>query len=400
MYKATALSSQSPEFKGIAGLNIIYEAGLDPESRPILVLCADNLPNPDIYDYDLILSFIMARLDEFVENDYVLVFFSSPARYRPGWFWLLKAYRSLDRKYKKNLKALYVVHLTRMYRIIFDLANRIVSPKFARKLNYVSSLSQLAAHIKLDSKFIPQRVVEYDRQLPVMNQASPLTGYSASSTSLAFGRTLEELASIEGKDVHGYIPRIVLQITDHIRKHGMDKEGIFRKSPSSEELRSVKKAYNQGLEVDLCQYDIDVPAALLKVFIRELPEPLISLSFSDKMGPVPDASICSQNTLDKIKASLREYYDQKPAHFQLLGYLCKFLKEVSENSSRNRMNIHNLSVVFTPNIIRAEEVTSGNYVNVPDNQHSALENATVYLKQMSQGMSLVELLIAKNQDIF
>ncbi|CAO3699915.1 unnamed protein product [Rhizopus microsporus] len=287
-----------------------------------------------------------------------------------------------------------------MYRIIFDLANRIVSPKFARKLNYVSSLSQLAAHIKLDSKFIPQRVVEYDRQLPVMNQTSPLTGYSAPSTSLAFGRTLEELAGIEGKNIHGYIPKIVLQITNHIRKHGMDKEGIFRKSPSSEELRSVKKAYNQGLEVDLCQYDIDVSAALLKVFIRELPEPLISLSFSDKMGPVPDASICSQNTLDKIKASLREYYDQKPAHFQLLGYLCKFLKEVSENSGRNRMNIHNLSVVFTPNIIRAEEVTSGNYVNVPDNQHSALENATVYLKQMSQGMSLVELLIAKSQDIF
>lgn len=96
----------------------------------------------------------------------------------------------------------------------------VLSPKFARKLNYVSSLSQLAAHIKLDSKFIPQRVVEYDRQLPVMNQTSPLTGYSAPSTSLAFGRTLEELAGIEGKNIHGYIPKIVLQITNHIRKHG------------------------------------------------------------------------------------------------------------------------------------------------------------------------------------
>lgn len=32
---------------------------------------------------------------------------------------------------------------------------------------------------------------------------------------------------------------------------GMDKEGIFRKSPSSEELRSVKKAYNQGITIRL-----------------------------------------------------------------------------------------------------------------------------------------------------
>lgn len=34
----------------------IQNIGLDRDSRPILVLCADNLPNPDIYDYDLILS--------------------------------------------------------------------------------------------------------------------------------------------------------------------------------------------------------------------------------------------------------------------------------------------------------------------------------------------------------
>lgn len=63
--------------------------------------------------------------DEFVENDYVLIFFSSPARYRPSWRWLLRAYRALDRRYRKNLKALYVVHLSKNYRMIFDLANKI-----------------------------------------------------------------------------------------------------------------------------------------------------------------------------------------------------------------------------------------------------------------------------------
>jgi hypothetical protein len=37
--------------------------------------------------------------DEFVENDYVLVFLAAPAVYRPPWLWLLKAYRALDRRY-------------------------------------------------------------------------------------------------------------------------------------------------------------------------------------------------------------------------------------------------------------------------------------------------------------
>ncbi|RCH97920.1 Rho GTPase-activating protein 1 [Rhizopus stolonifer] len=219
MSKATSLSANSPEFKGIAGLNIIYEAGLDSESRPILILCADNLPDPDIYDYDLILS-----------------------------------------------------------------------PKFAQKLKYVTSLSQLVSYVKLDTKFISQRVLDYDTQLPNLYQTPPQLRYSflQPSTSLAFGRELEDLAEIEGqKGNDDYVPKIVIKFAEHIRKHGIDKEGIFRKSPSSEELRSVKKAFNQGLEVDLNKYDIDVSAALLKVFIREIPKPLISLTFSDQMGALP-----------------------------------------------------------------------------------------------------------------
>lgn len=64
------------------------------------------------------------------------------------------------------------------------------------------------------------------------------------------------------------------------------------------------------------------------------------------------------------------------------------------------MNIHNLSVVFTPNIIRAEEVASSAYINVPDTQQSALADAAVYLKQMNQGMVLIQLLVAKYGEIF
>ncbi|OBZ83406.1 Rho GTPase-activating protein 1 [Choanephora cucurbitarum] len=337
MSKAFALSSSSPEYKGIAGLNIIYEAGLDRESRPVLILCADNLPNPDIYDYDLILSFILARLDEFVENDYVLVFFSSPARYRPGWLWLLRAYRSLDRK------------------LIFDLANKIVS------------LEELKQYVELAAQFIPQRVVDYDQQLPTtyssyfsMLQQRQL---SASSPSLAFG---------------------------------LDKEGIFRKSPASDELQAVKNAFNKGEAVNLNQYDIDVSAALFKVFIRELPTPLISLKLSENMGALPDASICTKGTIDKIRNKLLEQYKDTPNYLYLLNYVCKFLKEVSDNSNKNRMNTHNLSVVFTPNMIRADESLK----NVHETEQSALADAAIYLKQMEQGMQLVRLLIAKHEDIF
>lgn len=117
-----------------------------------------------------------------------------------------------------------------------------------------------------------------------------------------------------------------------------------------------------------------------------------------------DASICTNDTLAKVKGRLQEHYKDSPNYHSLLKYICKFLKQVSEHASKNRMNTHNLSVVFTPNMIRAEEVpnssSSGNYVNVPDTQQSALADAAVYLKQMNQGMVLVQLLITKYDAIF
>lgn len=42
-----------------------------------------------------------------------------------------------------------------------------------------------------------------------------------------------------------------------------------------------------GSQVNLDDYEIDVSAALLKVFIRELPTPLIGLKLSEDMGALP-----------------------------------------------------------------------------------------------------------------
>ena len=41
-----------------------------------------------------------------VEADYSVVFLAAGGRHNPGWPWIWKAYRSLSRKYRKNLKKL------------------------------------------------------------------------------------------------------------------------------------------------------------------------------------------------------------------------------------------------------------------------------------------------------
>ncbi|CAO3617267.1 unnamed protein product [Cunninghamella echinulata] len=391
------LSRTSPEFKAIAELNIIYEAGLDNDSRPILILCANNLPNPDTFDYDLILAFILTRLDEFVESDYVLIFFSSPARYRPSWLWLIKAYRALDRRYKKNLKALYVVHLTRSYQIIFDLANKITSPKFARKLRYLSSLDELKQLIHVAENMIPQPVIDFDNTLPIVPSTFKVNSVTpAPQVSISFGRSLQDLANLEGwtlKSEHP-VPKVVYQVIEHIRANGLDKEGLFRKSPSSEELRQVKNKFSYGEQVNLNEHDIDVSAALLKVFLRELPTSVITSQQSNELTKL----ISGKEKDDVIRQKLQDGFAHKPYAFKLIQYLCKFLSEVEQHSGSNRMTAHNLAVVFAPNLIHANDPNENN--NNPTTQQEAMTNAKLYLEQMNQAISVVEYLILHQQSLF
>lgn len=125
------------------------------------------------------------------------------------------------------MKALYVVHLTRTYRIVFDLANKIISPKFARKLRYIPNLETLKANITLAPQFIPQRVINHDRQLPLstLNQVPPPIPQRQKRPlpSLAFGRKLEDLATLEGIKSTDYVPDFVIQIVDHLKEHGTIK---------------------------------------------------------------------------------------------------------------------------------------------------------------------------------
>lgn len=97
------------------------------------------------------------------------------------------------------------------------------SPKFARKLRYVSNLEQLKANIELAPQFIPQRVIDHDRQLPTIQQhleQQYLQRQKKALPSLAFGRKLEDLASLERNTTHEFIPKFVIQIVDHIKDHG------------------------------------------------------------------------------------------------------------------------------------------------------------------------------------
>lgn len=104
----------------------------------------------------------MFTLDKYVEQDYSVVYFhyGLTSKNKPPLSWLWKAYKAFDRKYKKNLKALYLVHPTNFIRIVWQMLRPAISVKFGRKMMYVNYLHELQQYLDLDKLCIPKPVLE------------------------------------------------------------------------------------------------------------------------------------------------------------------------------------------------------------------------------------------------
>ncbi|KAG0350968.1 hypothetical protein BG005_009518 [Podila minutissima] len=328
--------------------NIIYRAGVDYEARPMVVLCACNLPDPSKVDYDVILRVVLAQLEQFVENDYTVVMFSGGAIYRPGWRWLFKAYRSLNRRYKKNLKALYIVHPSTWPRLILGTMNAVISPKFGAKVHYIDNLSHLARVVPLNQINIPPAVYKHNLKF---ESTITLPEGQEDHAHRVFGAPLERLMGPQGEKG---LPVFIQDCISNLIQHGLCVEGLFRRSPSSAMLKQVRAAYDRGNPIFLSEYDIHISAVLLKLFLRELPEPIFPIAIYAQLQQQNRADAQKKTTLEFVKT---EVVDKVPHNnLILMMEVFRLLKMVADRHEVNKMTTHNLALVMSPNMVRHENV--------------------------------------------
>lgn len=330
---------------------LVYQAGVDYESKPVVVFCAASLPKPSDVDYDQLLDTILLKLDEFVENDYTCIMFVGGNVNRPGWTWLLRAYRQLGRKYKKNLKNLYVVHPAMWIRVIMDMMNKIISPKFSRKVTWIKTLSELAGFVPLANMTIPDAVFEHNRKVEYEVVMSPPGGPSSpqgsNQNSRVFGKTLSNLM---GENCENGLPLIVTQCMEYVLANGKEEEGIFRRSPLSAHLKEAKKMFDEEQSVDLDKYGVHVAAVLLKIFTRELAEPVFPSHLYSEVEKIGQLS-----SDDEIVNFLAEKFIPQllfPTQV-FLKYICTSLHSIVDHVKYNKMTSYNLAVVWAPNLLRS-----------------------------------------------
>ncbi|KAI8854590.1 divergent CRAL/TRIO domain-containing protein [Chytridium lagenaria] len=269
------------DLRNLVNTELIREAGVDYESRPLLVFYSCHLPDPRAADYDFLLDSILTRLDQFVERDYAIVLFSSGSKHQPSWAWMFKAYSRLSRKFRKNLKNLYIVHPSPWAKLLLQMMGTIISPKFTRKVVWVNSLSLLKTHIPLGNIYIPDIIIQANERFEHSSSAPsspppPLkinTNPDKKVPGVMFGVDLKVLMGADGSKG---IPIVISDTVAYIRANGLDCEGVFRRSPSSQLLKDAKDYYDRGEK----GFDFEergglhCATVLLKLFFRELPKPI------------------------------------------------------------------------------------------------------------------------------
>ena len=127
LYRRCLSQAKETDLRDIAAMNLIYSSGHDALGRTIVVVCGGRLPLPTArggVDLDRVLLYLIRVMDEVASGEYVLVYSHSnfSTGNRPDYAWLKKIYRIFGRKYKKNLKRLFIIHPSNWLKFFFFLA--------------------------------------------------------------------------------------------------------------------------------------------------------------------------------------------------------------------------------------------------------------------------------------
>ncbi|XP_059700078.1 protein FAM13A isoform X4 [Haemorhous mexicanus] len=174
---------------------------------------------------------------------------------------------------------------------------------------------------------------------------SPLNKHRDTTCPKVFGVSLLELQQ-QGLSKNG-IPIVVWNIVEYLTQHGMTQEGLFRVNGSMKMVEQLRLQYERGEEVELVKDgDVYSAASLLKLFLRELPDGIITSALHPRFIQLFQDSRNDMQKESYLKELLKELPD---AHYCLLKYLCQFLIKVAEHHVENRMSLCNLATVFGPN---------------------------------------------------
>lgn len=141
------------------GLNaiIVFAVCFMPES---------NKPNYR-YIMENLFKYVIGTLELLVAENYMIVYLNGATSRKkmPTVGWLRKCYQQIDRRLRKNLKSLIIVHPSWFIRTLLALTKPFISSKFSQKIKYVFSLADLAELVPMEYVSIPECIKQIDQDM-------------------------------------------------------------------------------------------------------------------------------------------------------------------------------------------------------------------------------------------
>ncbi|XP_026293571.1 GTPase-activating protein CdGAPr isoform X2 [Frankliniella occidentalis] len=181
-----------------------------------------------------------------------------------------------------------------------------------------------------------------------------------------FGCDLGEHLLNSGHD----IPMVLKCCSEFIETHGI-VDGIYRLSGVTSNIQKLRNAFDEdrvpGLyEDEAILQDIHSVASLLKMYFRELPNPLCTYQlYHQFVGAVQNKDGLTRDGPDENRDGTRlmlmrdAVQKLPPPHYRTLQYLVKHLARVAEHGHQTGMTPRNVAIVWAPNLLRCKALEVG-----------------------------------------
>ncbi|XP_050407938.1 active breakpoint cluster region-related protein isoform X1 [Patella vulgata] len=146
------------------------------------------------------------------------------------------------------------------------------------------------------------------------------------------------------------VPTIVKACVSEVEKRGLEEIGLYRVSGVTSEVQKLKKIFDKNIKAGMnsvADADIHAVTGLLKLYFRELPEPL----FTESKYPVFKETIRLSDEEAKEKCMLSLLHNLPDANYYTIVHLIDHLVGVAKLEHTNKMSLYNLSTIFGPTLM-------------------------------------------------